>query len=131
MTQKYLVVSGVMLLLLAVVGFFVESFAGIMLGGAQLALYLVAGVIALGTTYIRRSRMHTARWFGGVFMGLAVLGVIAPGLLTFARLDNGVAANILHFLIGIWGLWIGFLGREIQLDIKNPLRAREDEESFL
>jgi hypothetical protein len=111
--RRYLLVSGLVLFALGLVGIFArEGYIGFEPVGIQPWLYIVSGLGALWTWMRRKGAEKACRFIGVFFTALGVLGILIPELLSLLQLDNGVAANVIHILVGLWGIWAGYLSGE-------------------
>jgi len=108
MAKTYSLVVGVILLIWGVIGLFTSSFLGIMMGGLQPWLFVVAGVLGLWMGLTNKGTDKYAKVFGIIFTLGGILGFVLPGIMDAITLDSGVMANIVHLIAGIWGLWAGF-----------------------
>ena len=71
------------------------------------ALALTAGFVA-GGAYARTY----ARIFGVVYTGLAIAGFISMDVIGFLGVHLELGENLVHVLIGVYGLAAGFLGSD-------------------
>lgn len=110
MAKTYSTVVGTILLLWGVIGLFSSSFLGISTTGLQVWLFIVAGALGLYMGLTGKGTEGYAKWFGIILVLIGVLGFILPGVLDSLTLDNGIVANLVHLVAGLWGLWAGFKG---------------------
>lgn len=108
MAKTYSMVVGVILLIWGVIGLFSDSFLGISTTGLQVWLFIVAGILGLWMGLAGKGTIEYAKSVGIIFVLVGVLGFILPGILDSLTLDNGVIANVVHLVVGLWGLWVGF-----------------------
>ncbi len=110
MAKTYSMVVGIILLIWGVIGLFSDSFLGISTTGLQVWLFIVAGILGLWMGLAGKGTKGYAKWFGIIFILVGIIGFVLPGVLDSLTLDNGVVANIVHLVAGLWGLWTGFKG---------------------
>jgi hypothetical protein len=55
-----------------------------------------------------------ARIFGIVYVGLAIVGFVAPNALGFLGVHLELGENLVHLLIGAWGIVTGFFKTSAQ-----------------
>jgi hypothetical protein len=84
---------------------------------ALAAAALVAGLLATGTY----ARLY-ARVFGAVYTLLAVLGFLSADVLSFLGVHLELGENLVHAVIGLWGLTTGFIGTDAPKTV--PASAR-------
>jgi hypothetical protein len=117
MPQTYCKVLGVALLAVGVLGFAVPNLLGMHLTAVHNVVHLASGALAL---YFGSKGFSAARGFcqafGIVYLGLAVLGFVAPGLLsTILGHPMQMSArelmpdNIVHVVLGATSLAFGMV----------------------
>ena len=117
--RRFLIGVGLVFLLLGVAGLIFQGAAGITFKGVQSVLYIVVGAVSLWSGYRRWDIRFVTKFFGILFTVLGLVGIVSPQVLGFIYIDTGVAANILHLLVGLWGLWLYFVEpQEMRLPIK-------------
>ncbi len=116
MAKTYAVIVGVILLIWGIIGLFTGSFLGIALsaGALQTWLFIVAGILGVWLGFAGKGTKKYAQWFGVIFVLGGLLGFILPGVMDAITLDNGLVANVVHLVAGLWGLWAGF-GKKNQM----------------
>lgn len=112
MAKLYCQVTGVVLLVLGVLGFVWQGIPGFLSINerAEIGLHLVLGAIATyvgfsGGNYGRMAVTY-AKVFGIVYLVLGLLGFVVPDLPLGIHLDLG--CNLAHLVLGIWGVWAGY-----------------------
>ncbi|MGQ0536621.1 MAG: DUF4383 domain-containing protein [Methanobacteriota archaeon] len=111
----YAKITGVVLVLIGIVGFFMDSIGGaslIAFDNTHNVIHLVLGVIALAVGFggMWDSTMY-AKTFGIVYLALGVLGFVSGdlfGIGTSLGLGLEMGENVIHLVLGLWGLWAGF-----------------------
>jgi hypothetical protein len=113
--KQFLQIGGVILVLLAIVGFLVPEIPGIVVfSPAENWAHLVLGVVALVLSPMPLGDLK--KWvvvlvgLVAIFFGVAGFMVRMnpmPNFYGVAQLDNPVD-NILHLVVGIWALLAGF-----------------------
>jgi hypothetical protein len=102
MAKMFAQVVGWVLIVVGVLNFFVP-FLHVM--PAHAILHIIAG--ALGVYFARTGGVGYARWVGVIGVLLAVIGFLGvDNLLGFV--DLPMLFNVIHLVIGVWGLWAGF-----------------------
>jgi hypothetical protein len=84
-----------------------------------LALGALGAGFAAGGAY---SRMY-ARIFGIVYTGLAVAGFVSAGVVSFVGIHLELGENLIHLVIGAWGILAGFFGSTTPGTTTGPRRA--------
>lgn len=77
--------------------------------GLHVVLALVAlavGFASIPTTYVK----YYAVIFGIVYLGLAITGFIANNALSFLAIHLELGEQLVHAVIGLWGIVTGFFG---------------------
>ncbi len=114
-TRLYAQVTGVVLLILAVLGLVLGGgrFLGLNIEIAEDIFHLVAAAVALYAGFgarvsIEPARMY-ARIFGAIYLLLGILGFVTPELFGLLG-DRGynIVDNIVHLALGVIGLFVGF-----------------------
>lgn len=117
-SKKFLKWGGTILVLLAILGFFVPAFqqagSAFYLGAAENWTHLILGLVALAAVaWLTDTQLQKwlvalvgviALYFG--IWGFVVAGNPAPNYLRVANLET--ADNLLHLVIGVWALWAAF-----------------------
>jgi len=112
--RLYCQITGVVLLIVGVLGIFWQGVSGFLSVNepAEIGLHLVLGALSTyagfsGGGYGRLALLY-ARLFGIVYLLLGVGGLLRPDLVPgVVHLDLG--CNILHLILGLWGIWAGYL----------------------
>lgn len=75
-------------------------------------LHVVLAAAAIGAGFAAGGSYAQlyAKIFGVVYTGLAVAGFIAPDLLSFLGVHLELGENLVHLVIGGWGIVTGFFG---------------------
>lgn len=116
--KKFLKWGGTILVILAVLGFFVPAFqvegSAFSLGGAENWTHLVLGLVALAAA-AWMTDAQTQKWLVAVVgiialyfgvWGFVVANNPAPNYMGVANLE--MADNLLHLVVGVWALWAAF-----------------------
>lgn len=114
--KQYLQWLGVILVILAVVGFLMPNLAGDFLSFDPLEnwAHLILGIVALVLSPLPLGDLK--KWI--VFLasiGMVIIGFLgflnannpAPNFYGLVNFENPVD-NVLHVLLGLWGLWASF-----------------------
>ncbi len=114
-TRLYAQVTGVVLLLLGIVGLFAGGrlFGILNIELAEDIIHLLAAAVALYAGFGERVSIGPARAyariFGAIYLLLGILGFIVPNLFGLLG-DRGytIYDNIVHLALGAIGLFVGF-----------------------
>ncbi len=103
-------IVGVVLTVVGIIGFFVQDL--LLAFGVNLlhnVVHLLTGVIGLwaGFGADGKNAVGYNKWLGAVYIVVAVLGFIAPGLM-LSLLNVNMADNILHLVLGVVLAGVGF-----------------------
>ena len=123
MARTFAMGLGVVMLLVAILGYALNPTGGLLLGifavdGAHNAIHLVTGVAALAAAFTGWARMF-CQLFGVVYLLVGILGLVATdssGML-LGILHNNMADNILHLAVGGATAFVGFVAD------RSPVRA--------
>lgn len=116
-TRKYALISGFAVGTVGVLGIVLNLIGKPDLLGADFLAFdwthnIVHLVLAMSGTFVgfdlgpKFCNLY-AKVFGVVYLGLGVLGFMVPAL---GILHLELGENVLHVLIGVWGIAAGFLG---------------------
>lgn len=117
-SKKFLKWGGAILVLLAVLGFFIPALqqtgSSFYLDSAENWVHLILGLVALAAAaWIMDGQLQKwlvvlvgviALYFG--VWGFVVAGNAAPNYMGVANLET--ADNLLHLVVGVWALWAAF-----------------------
>ncbi len=110
MAKVYAQVAGVVLLILGVIGFFVSSLLGAPTAAFHNLIHLVSG--AWGAYAGFRGGLGGpktfAQIFGVVYTIVGVVGFLSSGILNSLGIPVSGVYNLIHLVIGLWGLYAGF-----------------------
>ncbi|MDQ3855318.1 MAG: DUF4383 domain-containing protein [Chloroflexota bacterium] len=115
--RLYAQVTGVVLLVLGVIGLFVgDRFLSLNSSLIEDIVHIAAGAIAAYAGFVARDdapAIMYARVFGVVYLLLGILGFIAPRLFGLFPAGNPlrVQDHIVHILLGLVGLAAGFMSQ--------------------
>lgn len=114
--KKFLLIGGVILIIVAVVGFLIPRIGGdyLWFDAAENWAHLVLGVVAVLIAKYAPVNSHKpiAAVVGVVALYFAIAGFLVAGRSTpnwygVAHLENPLD-NLVHLVIGIWALWASF-----------------------
>jgi hypothetical protein len=116
MAKTFSMVLGVVLLLVGILGYALNSTGGLLLGifavnGPHNAIHVVTGIAGLAAGSMGWARAF-CQLFGVVYLLVAVLGFVATdssGML-LGMIHNNMADNLLHLAIGGAAAYVGFAG---------------------
>lgn len=116
MTRLYCQVTGVVLLLVGVLGFIWAGVPQLLSINepAEIAVHLITGALAAYAGFSRdaysRLALLYARVFGIVYLALGLVGFVIPDLAGLIHFDLG--CNLVHLVLGVWGIAAGYLVRQ-------------------
>ncbi len=108
MAKMYAQVVGIVLLLIGVVGLFAGSLLGARTAIVHNLIHLVSGAIGAYTGFSGSGYRVFAQVFGVVYTLVGLIGFASPGVLAALGVPVNAAYNLIHLVIGVWGLWAGF-----------------------
>jgi hypothetical protein len=105
--------GGVVLALVGIVGFFTNNVAGFTVNLLHSLVHLVSGAagIALALMDGGKNARQFNKWFGVVYLLVAVLGFVAPSMMA-DLLDINMADNWLHVVLGVVFGAVGWFVKE-------------------
>ncbi|HWQ14815.1 MAG TPA: hypothetical protein VNL77_18595 [Roseiflexaceae bacterium] len=116
MAKLYCQVTGVVLLLVGVLGIVWPGIAGLLSINepAEIAVHLLTGALAsyagFSGGYGRLALLY-AKVFGVIYILLAIVGFIFQGQELLGLLHFDLGCNLVHLVLGIWGVAAGYLLR--------------------
>ena len=126
MLKIYCRITGILLLGLAVAGFFNVGMPTTLSINepAEIGLHLVLGLLATAAGFVGGPSYALAglyaRVLGVVYLILAILGVVIPDLVPgLIHLDPG--CNFLHLILGLWGTFAGYFAPAPSLHPHAPI----------
>lgn len=112
MAKTFARVAGWLALLLGILGFFVSDLLGlIQFDTTHNVVHLVIGVLGIAAARQDNWAKLFGQVFGTVYLILGVVGFFLPELL---GLHLEVAENLLHIILGAWGLYAVLGGEKEQ-----------------
>ena len=108
MAKVYAQVVGIVLLIVGIVGLFSTSLLGARTTVVHNLIHLVSGAIGAYTGFTGSGARSFAQIFGIIYTLVGVIGFITPGTLDSLGVPVNSIYNLIHFVIGVWGLWAGF-----------------------
>lgn len=106
MAKTFARVAGWLALLLGIIGFFVTDLFGlIQFDTTQNIIYLVLGLLGIAAGQSKKAAKLFAQVFGPVYLIIGIVGFFVP---TMGSISLDVTENLLHLLLGIWGLIAAF-----------------------
>ena len=115
MAKTYATVVGAVLLLLGIAGLFMKDLAGMVhFVPAHNIFHIASGILGLYSG-IRGKKLPIAfaRVFGLVYTAIGILGFVHMAQLEPLQLN--AVYNVVHLLVGIAGLAVGFMGAKSEL----------------
>ncbi len=113
MAKTYAQVVGVVLVLLGIIGFFVNTLLGAPTAFVHNLVHLVSGAWGAyaGFSGGLGGPKSYAQIFGVFYTIVAVLGFIAGGVLASLGVPVNALYNLVHLVIGVLGLYVGFASK--------------------
>lgn len=109
MANTFARVAGWLALLLGILGFFVSDLFGlIQFDLTHNIVHLVLGLLGIAAAQKASGAKAYAQWFGGIYL---ILGIVGFFFAEWAGLHLEVTENLLHIVLGAWGLYAGFGGK--------------------
>ncbi|MFK7694513.1 DUF4383 domain-containing protein [Paenibacillus sp. HJGM_3] len=113
MVKPFAGLVGVLFLLLGLTGFFTHELFG-MIHFDLLHNIIHLGIGAAGIWAMRSedTAIKFAKTVGLLYVVLGILGMVLPDMLGLMHMEN--AENVLHLVVGVIGLYLGFTAQTIQ-----------------
>lgn len=111
MAQKILYVLGAVLLVVGILGFFMDPVLGIFeVDAVHNLVHLVTGAALLVAAYLgAQAAMSTAKVLGVVYALVAVAGFVLPGESILGIIQSNLADDVLHAALAVVLLYAGFM----------------------
>ena len=125
--KKYAQIVGVVLLVIAAVGFIVgeDPLLGVLNIDLQedIIHLLTGGLLTyVGFTKSEKVVAGVVGILGAVYLLVGVIGVVSPGLLGILSHDYSLLDNIIHLTLGIAGLVVYFMSNSVKRSDKNSIK---------
>jgi Domain of unknown function (DUF4383) len=109
MTKTFARVAGWLALLLGILGFFVTDLLGLIQFDLTTNIVnLVLGVIGIAAAQNANGAKAYALWLGAIYL---IFGIIGFFFVELAGMHLEVTENLLHIVLGAWGLYAAFSGK--------------------
>jgi hypothetical protein len=108
MAKLYAQVVGIVLLLVGVVGLFTSKLLGANTTVVHNLFHLASGAIGAYTGFSGSGYRLFAQVFGVVYTLVSLIGFASPGVLAGLAVPVDTSYNLIHLVIGVWGVWAGF-----------------------
>ena len=108
MAKVYAQVVGIVLLLIGIIGLFSATLLGARTTVVHNLIHLVSGAIGAYTGFTGSGYRAFAQIFGIVYTLVGVLGFATPGTLGSLGVPVNATYNLIHLVVGVWGIWAGF-----------------------
>ncbi|MDF2668609.1 MAG: hypothetical protein K0R67_915 [Paenibacillus sp.] len=113
MVKPFAGLVGLLFVLLGIIGFFTHDLFGLIhFDIAHNIIHLGIGAAGLAAMRTEDTAVRFAKVVGVVYLALGIIGMITPNMFGIMHMEN--AENILHLIIGIIGLYLGFTAQTIQ-----------------
>jgi multisubunit Na+/H+ antiporter MnhG subunit len=117
MVKAYAGVVGVLFLLLGVIGFFMEELFGMIhFDLTHNIIHLVFGALGIAAMRTDDNAVRFAKSIGVLYVALGLLGMVSPNMFGLMHMEN--AENVIHLIIGVIGLYLGFTAAQTIQTIK-------------
>lgn len=112
MARKFTQWTGAVFLLLGMIGLFTENLGAFMhFDGLHNAVHLLFGLWALIAAGKEETALRYTRTVGVLYITMATLGIFSPTM--FGLMHMEMSENVFHFILGAWGLYVGFVQQGI------------------
>lgn len=109
MTNTFARVAGWLALLLGILGFFVTDLLGlIQFDLTHNIVNLALGLLGIAAAQNAKGAKAYAQWLGAIYLLFGIIGFFFAEL---AGMHLEVTENLLHILLGAWGLYAAFGGK--------------------
>jgi hypothetical protein len=108
MAKVYAQVVGIVLLLIGIIGLFSATLLGARTTVIHNLIHLVSGAIGAYTGFTGSGYRAFAQIFGIVYTLVGVIGFATPGTLGSLGVPVNATYNLIHLVVGVWGIWAGF-----------------------
>lgn len=106
MARTFARVAGWLFLLLGILGFFVTDLLGlIQFDSTHNIVHLVLGLVGIAAGQSDNAAKWFAKIVGPIYLALGIVGFFFP---MWAGLHLEATENLVHLLIGAWGIYVGF-----------------------
>ena len=113
MAKMYCQWVGIILIVLGVVGNFSPNFLTLPIGGMSVWVHLLSGVILAYLGFTGTAAKTGAQIFGVIYTLVGVLGFVGGGIVPVLNIPVNFQYNLIHLVVGVLGLWVGFAGKEM------------------
>lgn len=112
MARLFAKVTGVVLLLLGIVGFMSGDFIlGLNSSLFEDSLHVILGLIGVYAGFIAKSEepaLMNARWLGPIYIVVVVVGFIIPSLFGLINPPLGMLDHVVHLALGVVAIFVGY-----------------------
>jgi hypothetical protein len=120
MARRFCRIAGIVFLAIGALGFVDPTLLGMHLTTTHNAIHLASGILALYFGFVAGSARGFCVAFGVVYLGLAVLGFVAPGVVAAILGHEGPASasmllpdNLVHVVLGVAFLAAGLVRESV------------------
>lgn len=116
LARYWMILSGVILVVVGVLGFFSNPLVGptglVATDNLQNIVHILTGLLALGLVYWLRDDIGTATIaFGILYLAVFVLTVISPTLFGLFTVEVNAIDHVIHIGLAIVSLALGYMAR--------------------
>ncbi|MBI3998190.1 MAG: DUF4383 domain-containing protein [Armatimonadetes bacterium] len=112
MAKMYCQVVGVVLIVLGIIGFLTNELITLQFVPVHNWIHLITGVILAYLGFTGTSVKVGAQVFGVIYTIVGVVGFFGGGTFPVLNFPVSTLYNLVHLVIGLWGLWAGFGAKE-------------------
>jgi len=113
MAKTYCQVVGIVLLALGVIGFMTSSLLGAPTTMVHNLIHLISGAVLAYFAFTGGPVKMGAQVFGVIYTIVGVLGFISAGTLAGLGVPTNMLYNLIHLVVGVAGLYVGFGSQEM------------------
>ncbi len=113
MAKMYCQWVGIILIVLGVIGLLTGSLLGVDVRGLHTWIHLISGVILAYLGFTGTAVKTGAQVFGVIYTLVGILGFVSSATLAGLGVQTNVLYNLIHLVVGVLGLWVGFAAKEM------------------
>ncbi len=115
MSKLYAQVVGVILLILGIVGFLTQNLLGVKTTPVHNLIHLITGAWGAYAGFANGlgGPKTYAQIFGIIYTVVGVVGFLSAPLLAGLGIQTNALYNIIHLVVGLWGLYAGFMAKGV------------------
>lgn len=113
-------------MVIGIVGIFRNPALGLFaVGKTHNFIHIMAGVLAI-VSVVRGvvAARQFAKFIGSLFSAIAIMGFLIPDKMILGVIDSSLSNNILHLVIGLSFLVVGYSGKDLMTNETQSIIAR-------